>query len=663
MSLARVVVALVFGVFLAGCGTEPPPESVFAVQDFRADKHKVERAQCNQYSDTRSAYFGDLHVHTGVSSDAYAFDVRVDPEGAYRYAFGGTVKLPLGDDLEGREVRIDRPLDFAGVTDHAEFLGEGEVCLNPQSEGYDTRFCEAVRSGEGRAPELLMRIMLPWQTRDADTCGEDGERCAVQAESLWQQNIATAEKWNDTSADCERTAFVAYEYSSVRMGSNLHRNVIFRNAVVPRRPISYLDAIREWDLWRILKEQCLEGSEECDVLAIPHNSNISNGRMFKVDYPGASSNEEQAARARLRMELEPIIEIMQHKGDSECRNGLDGVLGGTDELCEFEKFEKFAAQTVTGTADPDMCYEGALMDWKPNLGPSCRSRNSYVRYALTEGLKEEERIGVNPFKFGITASTDTHNGLAGGVQEKNFPGHLGNGDSITANRVQFNKEFAGNASNNPGGLIGVWSEENSRDSIFDAMQRKEVFGTSGPRIEPRFFGGWELPEDLCGNPEMIEQAYAEAVPMGSDLPAKSGTAPQFLVAANADVGSTEFPGNPLQRLQVIKGWSDAEGNVHQQVFEVAGNPNNGANVDMNTCAPQGEGFAQLCSVWQDPKFDKDQRAVYYLRAVENPSCRYTAWQCLSLPEDERPADCATPLFDPVIQERAWSSPIWYTPTS
>jgi hypothetical protein len=661
-SSTKAAAVVLLGVFLASCGTEPPPETVFAVKDFRAESGLEPRSRCKQYSDTRSAHFGDLHVHTAVSSDAFAFDVRVSPDDAYGYAFGEPAYLALGDDFTAREVRIDRPLDFAAVTDHAEFLGEGEVCTDPSAEGYNTRFCAAVRSGEGRAPELLMRIMLPWQTRDSATCGDDGERCAVLAENLWQQNIATAEKWNSTDEDCERTAFVAYEYSSVRLGSNLHRNVIFRNAIVPQRPISYLEAIREWDLWRILKEQCIDGSAQCDVLAIPHNSNISNGRMFAVDYPGADTIEEQAARARLRMEIEPIVEIMQHKGDSECRNGLDGVLGVNDELCEFEKFAKFAALGITGTTEPDTCYEGEYADWKPNLGPSCRSRNSYVRYALVEGMKEEERIGVNPFKLGLSASTDTHNGLAGGVQEKNFPGHLGNGDSVTENRVQFNREFAGNASNNAGGLIGIWAEENSRDSLFDGMRRKEVFGTSGPRIEPRFFGSWDMPENLCGDPAMIERAYAEAVPMGSDLPEKTGTSPQFLVAATADAGSMEFPGNPLQQLQVIKGWSDAEGNIHQSVFEVAGDAANGASVDLNSCAPQGQGFAQLCSVWQDPEFDENQRAVYYLRAVENPSCRYTAWQCLSLPEDERPEDCATPLFDPVIQERAWSSPIWYSPT-
>ncbi|MCX2983255.1 DUF3604 domain-containing protein [Halieaceae bacterium IMCC14734] len=656
----RVAIIILGLALLGGCGTEAPPETVFDAVDLRADKHKQPRPRCHQYSEQRNAYFGDLHVHTSVSNDAWSFDVRVDPDGAYGYAFGDSVKLPLGDDYAAREVRIDRPLDFAGVTDHAEFFGEAELCKEQGASAPE--FCQVFGSGAGRNPKLVMRITAPFQLRPKDLCGADGKLCGAAAETVWHRAVATAERWNDTTADCKRTTFVAYEYSSFRMGSNLHRNVIFRNAVVPNRPISYLDAIREWDMWRLLKEKCIDGSDLCDVLAIPHNSNISNGRMFNVTYPGANSVEEQVARAKLRMEIEPIIEIMQHKGDSECRNGLNGVLGGVDELCDFEKFENLAFTSITGSPEVDDCYAGPLSDWVPHLGPSCLDRNSYVRYALTEGLKEEARIGVNPFKFGISASTDTHNGLAGGVQERNYPGHLGNGDATERDRVRYTGEVAGNTSNGPGGLIGIWAEENTRDSLFDGMRRKEVFGTSGPRIQPRFFGGWKLPKDLCSDPAMVSKAYASGVPMGADLPGKSSASPTFLVSAAADAGSAEFPGMPLQQLQVIKGWYDDNGDHQQRVITVAGDANNGATVNLDSCAPQGEGFAQLCSVWQDPDFDAKQRAVYYLRAVENPSCRYSAWQCLELPENERPADCASAQVPKLIQERAWSSPIWYTPS-
>jgi hypothetical protein len=658
LSKARLLTTAV-ALVLAACGVKAPPESVFAARDFGGPVAQP----CADRQPLRRALWGDLHVHTSYSSDAWGFGLRLMPEDAYRYAFGDTVHLPLEGDPFARPVRIDRPLDFAAVTDHAEFLGEQGVCLDPDSPGYDSDFCKVERSGEGRAPAKIMRIMSPFSTRDKDTCGDDGARCARYLDEAWQAIVDAAQVHNDTSENCEHTAFVAYEYSSFRLGSNLHRNVIFRNSVVPARPISYLDVHREWDLWRILQERCIDSGLGCDAVAIPHNSNISNGRMFAVDYPGIGSPEEQAQRAALRARLEPVVEIMQHKGDSECRNGLEGVLGGVDELCDFEKFETLAFESTVGKdEDVGTCYDGPMADWVPHLGPNCLDRNSYVRYALIEGLREQQRIGVNPYKFGLSASTDTHNGIPGAVDERSFPGHLGLGDATPAQRVQFDPAIPGNANNGPGGLIGVWAEENSRDSIFDALQRREVFGTSGPRIVPRFFGGWEYAANLCDSADMLEQAYAGGVPMGADLPEQAAGAPRFLVAATADAGTEASPGTPLQRLQVVKGWADSEGNHHQRVFDVAGNPDNGASVDPASCAPQGQGYAQLCAVWEDPAFDESIAAVYYLRAVENPSCRFTAHQCLQLPEGERPADCAAPRIDPVIQERAWSSPIWYTPT-
>jgi hypothetical protein len=298
----------------------------------------------------------------------------------------------------------------------------------------------------------------------------------------------------------------------------------------------------------------------------------------------------------------------------------------------------------------------------PHLGPTCLSRLSYARYALIEGLKEAERLGVNPFKFGLMASTDTHNGMAGGVEERSFPGHLGTADDRATKRVAYDPGFAGNASNGPGGLIGVWAEQNTRDAIFDALRRREVFGTSGPRIPVRFFGGWDYPEALCADPARLQIAYRDGVPMGGDLPpAHTPQAPLFLVSAARDPGTGTAPGGLLQRLQVIKGWVDADGSSHERVIDVAGSPNNGADVDPASCAPRGHGHAQLCAVWRDPDFDPARRAVYYARVVENPSCRYSAWQCLGIPANERPADCNLTPAEQQIQERAWSSPIWYTP--
>ena len=665
---------------LNACGGNEVPSSRFAATRYTPIEYKPQsnaeiRDPCKDYNALKNPYFGDLHVHTSLSNDAYSFGVRATPEDAYRYAFGGgSITLPINknDQKNTRQVAIDRPLDFMAVTDHAEFLGEQTLCSQSDEFASQYEFCGAFKEGEGRNRSLLAKIFSPFPSRDSELCGDDGEKCAAAILKPWAKIIEAAQRWNDTSSECLRTAFIGFEYSSHRLGSNLHRNVIFRGSTVTKRPISYIDAPREWQLWELLDQQCISGNNDCDALAIPHNSNISNGRMFATDYAGASSKAEQAARAELRMKVEPIIEIMQHKGDSECRNGLSGVLGGEDELCDFEKFENLAFTAITGEPDVGDCYSGPLADYVPHKGPNCLTRNSYVRYALIEGLKEAQRIGVNPFKFGISASTDTHNGTGGAVNERIFAGHLGWGDGSVERRVQYKSEIPGNASNSPGGLIGVWAEQNTRASLFDNMRKKEVFGTSGPRIKPRFFGSWGYDENLCQNPDLIAEAYAQGVPMGSDLPPKNSSAPVFIALAIGDPGTEALPGTPLQKLQVIKGWYDHQGQHHQRIYDVAGNvqsnndDSNMATVNLNNCQPQdGEsqdrGFNHLCGIWQDPDFNPQQRSVYYLRAVENPSCRYTTWQCLDIPEVDRPADCDNPSVPKTIQERAWSSPIWYTP--
>ena len=641
--------------FCAACGGAELPLETFAASKRESN---VERPACLERDVLKRAYFGDLHVHTALSTDAWIYDVRVGPEDAYRYAFGGSIMLPPldADGRATREVQLDRPLDFAAVTDHAEFLGETSLCADPDSEAFESGFCRTTRAAK-TPMDLGMQILNPCPSRDEDVCGADLARCGEAAEQVWERIIRAAEEWNDTSAACEHTTFIGYEYSSHRLGSNHHRNVIFRNAIVPRRPVSYLEANREWDLWELLRASCLESGTGCDVLAIPHNSNISNGRMFALDYPGAETPEAQAERARMRIAVEPIVEVMQHKGDSECAPEAPGVLGGVDEACGFEKFAMFGGRY---TAE-DTCYTGPLADWVPHLGPNCFSPLSYVRYALTEGLAEEARIGVNPFKFGLMASTDTHNGLAGGVEERSWPGHLGVSDDTVAERVGLAVEVFGNTSNGPGGLIGVWAEENSRDSLFEGMRRREVFGTSGPRIEPRFFGGWAFPNDLCEGRDPVAAATAIGVPMGADMPAGTGGAPQFVAMAKRDAGTRAAPGGKLQRIQVVKGWIDAEGRSNQRVFDVAGSADNGATVHPETCRVAGRGHDQLCTLWTDPDFDPSRRAVYYLRVLENPSCRYSAWQCIGLTGDERPAECDDPKLPRVIQERAWTSPIWYTP--
>ena len=381
---------------LAACGTELPPEAVYEAVDLRASKHRAERVRCHNHAPARQAFFGDLHVHTALSLDAWSLDVRVGPDGAYRYAFGEPIWLPLNGEAQAREVRIDRPLDFAAVTDHAEFLGEQALCLDAAGPNYDSRFCQDVRSRERLEPRIVSKIVVPFSWRDRGLCGADGERCAQAAQGVWREVVAAAERWNDASAECRRTTFVGYEYSSQRLMSNLHRNVIFRNAVVPNRPISYLDATREWDLWRLLKERCLDADAPCDVLAIPHNSNISNGRMFAADHPGADTLAERRQLAALRASMEPLVEIMQHKGSSECRDGLDGVLGG-DEQCGFEPFVDllFDQRWPEGASS---CPEGAMADWMPHLGPDCLSPLSYVPLRVDRGPAAGAPAGRQPLQ-------------------------------------------------------------------------------------------------------------------------------------------------------------------------------------------------------------------------------------------------------------------------
>jgi hypothetical protein len=620
-------------------------------------------ASCPNSNPQRNAYFGDLHVHTALSADAVGYELTAGPDDAYRYAFEGWIMLPPLD-AEGRPTRrheAPRTLDFMAVTDHAEMLGEVGVCSNQASPGYASDVCQIMRANVGENPwELAQKVVSPFPGYDEETCGADGEHCGAERDRLWQTIQDAAERWN---APCEHTSFVGYEYSSFRLGSNLHRNVIFRSDVVLDVPIGHVEAPHDYQLWEGLAEDCLDAGTGCDVLAIPHNMNISNGRMFSLNYPGAFTRSSKAAMASARMRVEPIIEIMQHKGDSECRNGLPGVQGGVDELCNFEKMEDAILRGDDGQVDASGCYEGPGAHWVPHLGPSCLSRQSYARYALIEGLRQEEEIGVNPFKFGLSASTDTHSAIGGGVEEASFPGHLGRGDATPEDRISQEGGRTGGMSTNPGGLIGVWAEENTRDALFDAMERREVFGTSGPRIKVRFHGSWSFPADLCDDPQRLSRADADGVPMGSDLSKRTGTGavPHFLVLAQADPGTPGAPGTPLQRVQVIKGWVDDDGNHQQRVYDVAGNADNGASVNLDTCEPIGAGHSDLCSVWQDPEFDSEEPAVYYVRAVENPSCRYSQWDCIRLPETERPQACEHEFYSATQQERAWSSPIWYTP--
>jgi len=608
---------------------------------------------CGERHPQRQAYFGALHVHTSLSFDAWTLDVRTRPDDAYRFARGEGVSLPpLGPaGLATREVRLARPLDFAAVTDHAELLGERARCVD---ENDPSELCRIYR-GEAKArvevpPEYAgVAPLIEWLgfmvrgdgRRDAELCGPDGALCREAVRGPWREIREAAERHYDRSASCRFTTFVAYEYTAMPGYSNLHRNVIFANEAVPELPTSAIEAPEPHALLRALERECLAAGTGCDAIAIPHNSNVSNGRMFRAEYPGATSAAAQAEQARLRARIETLVEIYQHKGDSECRSDGAVLLGAPDELCGFEKWRP---------AGPD-CGEGGGeggLPWRRG----CESARDYARGALALGLREQARIGVNPFRFGLVAATDTHNGTGGAVEERVFAGHGGRGDADTGTRLAAWQS-------SPGGLAGVFAEENTREALFAAMKRRESFGTSGPRITPRLFGGWSWPATLCEDPRLVERGYAGGVPMGGVLGARPPTAgaPAFAVSALRD---PDPRAGRLQRVQIVKVWADAKGGLHQAVHDAAGGPND-ASVDLATCEPRGSGHDSLCAVWRDPDFDPARPAAYYARVLENPSCRYTQWQCNSLPAAQRPPSCSDPVVPKTLQERAWTSPIWYEP--
>lgn len=606
------------------------------------------RAPCAERAPLRRPFFGDTHVHTALSQDASTQGTQATPRDAYRFARGEEIGLPPYD-ADGRPTRtlaLRRPLDFAVVTDHAEQLGEVTICRDPRHPGYAAWVCRLYR----RFPRAAFFVMNTKATYFAQPtrfafCGEGGRLCLDAARGPWREIQDAAEGAYDRSPACRFTTFVGYEWTGATGARNLHRNVIFRGVPVPPLPTSYFEAQTPEALWRSLRGDCLEAGVGCDVLTIPHNSNLSGGRMF---LPETSDGQRlDAASARERAFFEPLVEVMQHKGDSECRLGG----GNEDELCRFEKL-------------PYGDFQGKYVPWlaeEPSAG-------GFVRDALKEGLRVEARVGVNPFKYGLLASTDSHLGAAGATDEDRHPGHGGAGApaaSTTPDRLPDDIEL------NPGGLAVVWAEENSRDALFDAMRRREVYGTSGPRMIVRFFGGWGYPEDLCSDPAFVERAYAGGVPMGGDLPplarGASEPAPRFAVSAIADPGTLDAPGVPLQRIQIVKGWVESGVN-HERVFDVATAPGGGADVDLATCQPRGEGARSLCAVWQDPEFQADLPAFYYARILENPSCRWSARLCRARGVDCRDPASVPPGLEPccapdhawTVQERAWASPIWYT---
>ena len=576
-----------------------------------------DRMPCDVHVQNRIPLFGDLHVHTALSLDANTQGTLNTPDDAYRYAKGQSLYLqPYSPDgTSSRTSRLNKPLDFAAVTDHAELLGEVRMCVDNKSSKYSSLQCKAYRN----FPKLAYFYMNAKASmrKPLGFCGESREFCLDAAQDPWQETIQAAEKHYDRTSNCKFTSFVGYEWTGAAYsGNNLHRNIIFNNSNAPKEPVSFYEAPTRKELWNLLDQTC---SENCDYVVIPHNSNLSNGYMFE---------EPDQDELLIQSTKEPLVEIFQHKGSSECN------INPNDPLCNFEQLP----------------YKDFRSKFQNDLSSSPDS--SFVREALGNGLLSQEKQSINPLKFGIIASTDTHLGTPGAVDETSFSGHGGAGKSFKSSipaGLPDDIEF------NPGGLAVAWAEENSRSAIFDAFQRKEVYGTSGPRFIVRFFVGDNLDKNMCNNPDNISYAYANATPMGGTISSDSLAQPSIFISASAD---SSIKDQFIEKLQVVKGVV-RNGELLTSVHDV-GVTDTQSKLDISNCEVTGSGEKAMCSVWNDPNFNSSENAYYYVRVVANKSCRWSHNLCLQNPEYcEADSDASIPK---VIQERAWTSPVWLEST-
>ena len=570
-----------------------------------------DREPCNVFVPDKIPLFGDLHVHTTLSLDANTQGTLNTPDDAYRYAKGQKLFLqPYNQDKSSsRSSKLRQALDFAAVTDHAELLGEVRLCLDPQSSKYNSFQCRAYKS----FPKLSYFFMNAKASmrKPLGMCGDGREVCLDAAEKPWQEIIQAAEEHYDRTESCSFTTFVGYEWTgAVYSGNNLHRNIIFESSNVPFQPISFYEAPTRADLWEQLDQEC---STDCNYVVIPHNSNLSNGFMFE------KPSQDEIYIQNIR---EPLVEIFQHKGSSEC------AINSNDPLCSFEQlpYKDFKAKFSKDFSSPP--------------------KSSFVRDALNQGLLIQSQENINPFKFGFIGSTDTHLGTPGLVDEDVFSGHGGAGKSF---RTAIPEGLPDDIEFNPGGLAVVWAEENSRTSIFNALKRKEVYGTSGPRFLVRFFLGDNLDVDLCSQPDAISRAYETGVPMGGTSQADLMTKARLFISASADLSLKD---QYIEKLQVVKG-TIVDGEVITSVHDVMTHDTVGLN--LNSCEVTGDGVRSMCTVWDDPNFIQGDEAYYYVRVVANKSCRWSHDLCIKNPEHCEDNNSNIPKF---IQERAWTSPIW-----
>ena len=588
------------------------------------------------YSATKNVYFGDLHIHTKNSFDAYIFNVRTTPEDVYRFAAGETLKHPSGFDM----TLAGPSLDFVAATDHGAYMG-----ILPAMDNPDSPLSKHELSSKMFGSTDPLAIIRNFQTIGSSV------RSGVPIEGIydrelvdrtWQGAVAAADKYYQPG---KLTTFAAYEFTAVTTregsagsfaGGNLHRNVVFEDTA-PDRLFSVLESNNPEDLWDWMD---MERGQGRDVLAIPHNSNVSDGLMFDTVQYGGDAMDADYTSQRLRNE--PIVEMTQVKGTSETHPALSP----NDEFANFEIYELLLGSPITS-----------------------KISGGFIREALARGLALEEATGTNPYAFGLIGSSDSH--VAGGAfDEEDYWAKGGVVDGTAADRGSIPpggaKTWEGverdiNAENwftkwSAAGYAAVWAEENTRESIFNGMRQRETYATSGPRIRLRFFGG-DMTDDMLSAPDMVEQGYSAGVPMGGEL--KTDTAPSFMAWAARDPR-----GAPLDRLQIIKAWHTADG-PQERIYDMAcsdGNapdtatrrcPDNGATVDLSTCAPSsGAGDPELKAVWTDPDYTIGESASYYIRVLENPTCRWSTWDALKAGVERHPDLPAT------IKERAWSSAIW-----
>jgi Protein of unknown function (DUF3604) len=589
-------------------------------------------------------YFGDTHHHTANSGDAFMAGDRLGPEDSYRFARGEQVTSS-----SGIPVKLSRPLDFLVISDHAEGLGVMyEVYKgNPVFMADPTlkRWNEALKAGGDEARKTASEIVSDQAQNKLPPLVKDPKIVGPLMKSVWQAYTTLAEKYNEPG---RFTAMIGYEWTSVPGGNNLHRNVLFRDnkdkadQILPFSSWQSEDPEKLWE-WMAKYEEKTGGK----LLAIPHNGNLSNGLMFALtDFEGNAMTTDYAKR---RQRWEPLSEAMQTKGASETHP----TLSPNDE---------FANYAVVGWDVGNLTLEG-----KPTT-PEMRPY-MYIRGALLNGLALEQKLGVNPFKIGMIGGTDVHNSLTS-IEEDNFFGkfpsqepHPGRWAGVAKQGLGFTrKDWIYTAA----GYAAVWATANTREALWDAMMRKECYATSGTRMTVRFFGGWDFNAQDARTRYLAEIGYRKGVPMGADLPkATSGAkAPSFLVAAMKDpIGSN------LDRVQIIKGWLDKDGKTHEKIYDVVW-----GNADRRKLRPGGKlppvgdtvdvasatwtntiGDPELMGVWTDPNFDPSQRAFYYVRVLEIPTPRWTDYDAV------RFGDKMSPDVPMKEQERAWTSPIWYTP--